>query len=123
MVILKFALVFFLLYLLWLLAMFERMHQPKYGPYYYVDMSATNVNSLQQQFQISYQTAMTAKHALQVECYNNGMPYEITSLTNGVPGTSTFYFVDGYNRLRYVGTQYIRDGLIRMRRLSPVPQD
>lgn len=123
MVILKFAVLFFLIYLTWLAVNLERMHQIKYGPVYYMDMSATNLNSLQQQFQIDYITAMKMNHSLEVTCYNNGMPYRVTSLTDGAWGTSTYYCVDGYNRLRYLGTQYIKDGPIHMRRLTSPPKD
>jgi hypothetical protein len=119
-VIVKFIMVLFLAYLAWLAVYTDQRMQPKSGPNYYLDMTGIVSNSIQPQYRVSREVAMKSNHALEVECFNNGTPYKITKLKNGVRTSSTTFLIDGYGRLRYV----IEDngyGWKQMRQISPEP--
>ena len=101
--ILKFSVVIFLLYLTWLAVYSAERMQPRSGPNYYLDMASASVNSIQPQYRVSREEAMARGHALEVECFNDGTPYRVTHLENGARRDSTYYFIDGYGKLRYLG--------------------
>ena len=122
MIIIKFILLIFLFFMAWLIVTMDERMQPRSGPNYYLDMGPGSVNSIQPQYRISRTEAFNRPHAFEVECFNNGEPFRITVLEKGVRKSSTYYFVDGYGRLRYVGHDDFW-GRIRMQQLSPPPKD
>ena len=122
MIIIKFAMVIFLFFLLYLVETTAERMQPKSGPNYYLDMADASVNPIQPEFRISKLEAMKHPHVFEVECYNNGAPYRVTVLENGVRKSSTYYYIDGYGRFRYVGYDD-GSGFVRMRQISPEPKD
>jgi hypothetical protein len=117
MLVVKFSMVVFLLYLTWLAVYSAERMQPRSGPNYYLDMGPASANSIQPEYRVTRLEAMRCRHALEVECFNDGSPYRVTHLEDGVRKASTYYFIDGYGRLRYVG-QDDGWGFVRMRRLA-----
>src|SRR5262245_55270270 len=101
MIILKFAMVFFLFYLFWFSVELLNRASPKGGPFYYTDVSPIGVNPIQPEYRIDRQTAMHMKHALKVYTYNDGAPWQVSKLQNGFEVSTKYYFIDGYGRLRY----------------------
>jgi hypothetical protein len=122
MVIVKFMLFAMLLYLAYLMTTITIMTRPRSGPNYYYDMATASVNSIQPQYRIEYLQALGCKHALEVECFNNGVPFRVTKMSYGVRGDSTYYYSDGYGRMRYVGYD-VGNGRVVMVRLQPEPKD
>jgi hypothetical protein len=123
MVIIKFALIIFLIALTWFVAYLSQLYQPRPGMNYYLDMSALTPNSIQARYRISYPQALEHAHALEVACFPGGVPYRITKFSYGQRLSSSYYYVDGYHRLRYTGTQNFWGAPIYMRRASPIPPD
>ena len=102
MVFVNYTFALLILYLGFLVAMNDLRSQQLSGPFYYLDMGP-ECNSLQPEYRIPRELAMHRPHALEAECFNNGAPYRVTTLSNGIRGFSTYYLIDGYGRLRYVG--------------------
>ena len=121
MIIVKFILAAMLFFLTFLMVTAAERMQPKAGPNYYLDMGPVSANSIQPQYRIAREDAMQRNHALEVECFNNGTPYRVTKLERGRRVSSTVYLIDGYGRLRYVGTE--EEGALRLKRLMPQPRD
>jgi hypothetical protein len=121
-VIVKFILVIMLIYLAYLVTTISVLTRPRYGPNYYLDMGSASVNSIQPQYRISYVEALKAKHALEVECFNNGVPFRVSKMSYGVRLSSTYFYSDGYGRLRYLGFDS-GNGMIVMKQLQGPPKD
>ena len=117
MILVKFILVFMLFYLLFLTATIEERMQPRSGTYYYLDMEPAGDASIQPKYRLDKVEALKHPHILEVECYPNGAPYRVSKLNMGRRQSSRYFFIDGYNRLRYIG--YDNGwGYIRMLRVS-----
>jgi hypothetical protein len=121
-VIVKFIMVIMLLYLAYLVTTITVMTRPRSGPNYYYDMSTASVNSIQPQYRISYVEALKCKHALEVECFNNGVPFRVSKISYGRRQSSTYFYSDGYGRMRYIGYDS-GNGDVTMLRLQPPPND
>jgi hypothetical protein len=123
-IIIKFAMIAFLLFLAWMLTVAAQQHLARPGLAYYLDMAkTTSVNSIQPQYRISAVAAAKRPHALEVEFYTNRQPYRVTTFEMGVRLQSSYYYIDGYGRLRYLGSQPVWGGPIFMRQLSPPPSN
>lgn len=122
MIIVKFAMVAFLFFMAYLIVTTAERMQPKSGPNYYLNMGDASVNPIQPEYRISKTEAMQHPHVYEVESYNNGAPYRISKLENGVRTSSTYFYIDGYGRFRYVGYDD-GSGTIRLKQITPEPKD